>query len=131
MRLFFYKIDPEFFDDCMKGRKNFEVRKDDRRPAPVEGDVAIFGEFKRETVSGFTGHFPGSFTGRRMLAGIGFVLRGEKAEKYGVKPGYCVFGLRRANLPQLQFAMKHSAAVMPEGLSKKIKPEEKLEVPEP
>ena len=126
MRLHFYKTAVPYYEDALMGRKPFEVRKNDRVHPPVEGDVAIFAEvftpIKLNQVGGLS--IP-QFTGRRFVAGIGFVL-----PRYdGIALGYHVFGLRAASIAQIKHAMIHSAEVMPAGLSKKVKPEPKIEVP--
>ncbi len=135
MRLHFYKMNAKYYDDVLSGRKNFEVRKDDRKYSPDEGDAVIFGEWVPPHAEEGGDRFgnapvvPGKFTGRRMLAGVGFVLRGIEARSFGIDYGYLVFGIRRATTEQLKYAIMNSSRVMPKGLSKKVKPMPKIEVP--
>ena len=70
------KVAPPFFDDIQMGRKNFEVRKDDR--SFQAGDSLNLQEWK-----------DGQFTGRNCFVFVDYVLRGGQ---FGIKKGYVVMG---------------------------------------
>lgn len=71
------KILPEFYEEVISGRKNFELRKDDR--GFCVGDQIILKEFKN-----------GEFTGRRASHTIKYILR--NCPEYGLQDGYCIIG---------------------------------------
>lgn len=70
------KILPEYFEEVAKGRKNFEIRKDDRDFKV--GDIFVLREYANE-----------NYTGRYYIGSIGYILRNCK--KYGLQDGYCIF----------------------------------------
>lgn len=72
------KISSKYFDAVNEGIKKFEIRKDDRDYQV--GDVVQFLEFD-----------DGKYSGRKSdFVVVVYVLR--NAEKYGLKPGYCIIG---------------------------------------
>lgn len=72
------KISSKYFDAVNEGIKKFEIRKDDRDYQV--GDVVQFLEFD-----------DGKYSGRKSdTVVVVYVLR--NAEKYGLKPGYCIIG---------------------------------------
>lgn len=71
------KILPLYFMAVIDGKKNFELRKDDR--GYQVGDVVMLKEW--------TGK---SYTGREFGTKIKYVLRG--CPEYGLMEGYCIFG---------------------------------------
>lgn len=71
------KLLPTYYDDVMTGRKNFELRINDRDYKA--GDVFILREFK-----------DGKYTGRRYVNVIEYILK--DCPQYGLKEGYCIFG---------------------------------------
>lgn len=73
------KILPEYYEQVVKGRKNFELRKDDRDYHV--GDMVRFHEYK-----------DGEYTGRKSYAiPILYILR--DCPEYGLMDGYCILGL--------------------------------------
>lgn len=72
------KILPQFYEDVAKGRKNFELRKDDRDYKV--GDFVKLREYK-----------DGKFTGRSVGMPILYILR--NCPEYGLMDGYCILGL--------------------------------------
>lgn len=76
---------PESFEAIEIGDKLFEWRKDDRNYQ--EGDTVVLWEWDpaRADDDGQAG-----FTGRRIVADVGYVLRGPA---FGVPDGFCVFSL--------------------------------------
>jgi hypothetical protein len=74
------KILPEFYNDILSGKKNFEIRKADRDFQ--EGDKIILKECD------------GVFTGRELERWIGYIHRGNG--EYGLSEGYCILGLKRS-----------------------------------
>lgn len=82
------KCVPPFFQEVWDGRKLFEVRKDDRDYQT--GDTIIQHEYGPDS-------YP-EYSGRKVIAEIGYVLRGYPA----IADGHVVFSLldlRRAELP--------------------------------
>lgn len=71
------KILPEYFGAVLEGRKNFELRKDDRNFKV--GDNIVLNEFDGEHL-----------TGRSLLRNIKYILR--DCPQYGLKKGYCILG---------------------------------------
>ncbi|QLF85104.1 hypothetical protein [Nostoc phage YongM] len=67
-----------WFTDVLEGRKNFEIRKNDR--GFEVGDLLILREW--------TGN---NYTSRRVEKIVSYILRGEDFPE-GVKPGYVVLG---------------------------------------
>ena len=81
------KTHSPFFEDLLKGVKNFELRKDDR-DFQIE-DILLLEEwdpvFKVET-------------GRRVRREVQYVLRGNDiSPKWGLQSGFCILGLRKVS----------------------------------
>ena len=70
------KIEPAFFEAVISGRKNFEIRQNDRNFRP--GDTVTLCEYRQDK---------SEFTGRTTGAVIGYVTAFEQ------KQGYVVFSL--------------------------------------
>ena len=70
------KILPQYFEAVIKGRKKFELRKNDRDFKV--GDIFVLREWK-----------DGEYTGRYCVGSIGYVL--QNCSEYGLKDGYCIF----------------------------------------
>ena len=75
------KIWPQWFDAVNSGKKTFEIRRDDR--GFEVGDKIVLEEFRNGT---------GEYTGRNLESIITYIARGEDAESFGLKEGYCVLG---------------------------------------
>lgn len=73
---------PEYFNAIMEGRKDFELRKDDR-PFNV-GDTLVLHEYSPSSPRGYTGH--------RIERIVKYILR--DASQFGLQPGYCIMGLK-------------------------------------
>lgn len=78
------KIEPAFFEAVISGRKNFEIRKDDR--GFQAGDTVTLCEYDPE-YKGFYQSEDQKYTGRTTSAVIGYVTAFEQ------QPGYVVFSL--------------------------------------
>lgn len=77
------KIWPQWFDAVRLGTKTFEIRKDDRNYAV--GDILILNEFRPGV---------GEYTGRKVERRISYKLEhGDKAEHFGLQPGYVALGI--------------------------------------
>lgn len=72
------KIKPKYFDDVISGKKNFEIRKDDRDYEV--GDLITLKEYEN-------GHYTGI---EAINIPIRYILR--NASEYGLKEGYCILG---------------------------------------
>lgn len=72
------KLETEFFEPAISGKKNFEVRFNDRDFA--SGDTLTLREWDKEKFD---------YTGRLIDGSISYVLRDFEA---GLKDGYVVFG---------------------------------------
>ena len=77
------KVYAKFYEALANGVKNFEVRKADRDFRV--GDALLL----RMWNSGYR-TYTGPFCYRR----IAYILEAKDAVKFGVRPGYCVLGLR-------------------------------------
>lgn len=71
------KVLPKYFEAVQRGRKKFELRKDDR--GFEVGDYVLLRVWDGE-----------KFTGRYSYHEIKYILR--DCEEYGLKPGYCIIG---------------------------------------
>ena len=72
------KILPQFFEVVNKGKKNFELRKNDR---PFEvGDTLILQEYRASK---------SKYTGKEIKRVITYVLKSVE----GMKPDYCILGI--------------------------------------
>jgi uncharacterized protein DUF3850 len=73
-----------FFDDILSGRKNFEVRRNDRNFQ--EGDILRLEEWAPNTYGP-----GGAHTGRKARVFVTYVLRGPIL---GIDKGWCVMAVR-------------------------------------
>lgn len=73
------KIRPEYFAPLIVGRKNFEIRRDDRGGFS-EGDILRLREWDSKS---------GEYTGREASAGVEYVLQG-----YGPFRGFAIMSIR-------------------------------------
>ena len=71
------KILPEYFQAVQDGRKNFELRKDDR--GYQVGDLVHLREY-----------YEGRYSGRDIVLKIRYILR--DCPEYGLMDGYCIIG---------------------------------------
>lgn len=71
------KIDYQYFEDILSGRKNFEVRKNDRDFKI--GEKLLLKEYSEEI----------GYTGRELVATIVYVLK----DFVGLQHGYVVLGI--------------------------------------
>lgn len=74
------KILPQYFQAVWSGTKTFELRKDDREYQ--RGDVLVLREWDGE-----------QYTGSALCVKVTYIL--QDAEKYGLKDGYVIMGIRR------------------------------------
>ena len=72
------KILPEYFTAIMFGKKNFEIRKNDR-------------DFKVGDVLKLMEYAGGKYTGSFIRREIVYIYHGDG--NYGLEKGYCVLGL--------------------------------------
>jgi hypothetical protein len=70
----------QYFQAVWSGTKTFELRKDDRDFQ--RGDVLILREWDGE-----------KYTGSALCVKVTYIL--QNAEKYGLKDGYVIMGIRR------------------------------------
>lgn len=71
-----------YFNAVASGEKNFELRKNDR--GFLVGHQLLLREYNAASQT---------FTGRTVRREISYLLHGPEAEKFGLKPGYCIMGL--------------------------------------
>ena len=74
------KILPKWFEDVASGKKNFELRKNDRDFHV--GDKLILREWER-----------GNYTGNQLIRQIEYIYHGDGT--YGLSEDHCILGLRR------------------------------------
>lgn len=78
------KIDPEYFEALLSGRKRFELRREEQGEPPFAvGDYLGLNEYDRIIE-------PGVYTGRCLLFEITYVLRDHDLQKDGT----AILGLR-------------------------------------
>lgn len=70
---------PVPYQDHLDGLKPWALRKDDR-PYAV-GDILFLREWNPDTET---------YTGRDSYVRVTYLMRGESAEMFGCKPGYCI-----------------------------------------
>lgn len=80
MKIHELKILPEYFNDVKKGRKNFELRINDRDYKV--GDMLCLREWDGE-----------NYTNRVIYRQIEYVYNG--CGLYGLSEGFCIIGMRR------------------------------------
>jgi len=73
----------EYFQFMLEGKKAFELRKNDR--GFLAGDELLLREFNKDTQT---------YTGRTLRRKISYVLQSDEGEKFGLKPGFCIMGLK-------------------------------------
>lgn len=73
------KIWPEYFEKVYMGKKNFEIRENDRDFK--EGDILRLREWDIRT---------SEYTGRTCVRYVKYIMYGGL---FGIKDGYCVMGL--------------------------------------
>ena len=83
---------PPFFDAIVDGRKTFEVRNNDR--GFNAGDVLHLREYDPSKPMA-SDYF--RYTGRELRVRVTYVLSGEK---FGVKDGFVVMGIQKAEAAQ-------------------------------
>lgn len=71
---------PEYFEQVWQGKKNFEVRKNDR--LFIESDTLTLREYDPENMN---------YTGRGIDCEISYILIGGS---FGIDKDYCVLGLK-------------------------------------
>lgn len=75
----FLKIQPIWFEDVKSGKKNFEIRQNDRNFAV--GDILVLQEYDH-----------GQYTGREIQKEIEYIYHGDGY--YGLAEGFCVLGIK-------------------------------------
>ncbi|MDF2608971.1 MAG: hypothetical protein K0R92_445 [Lachnospiraceae bacterium] len=73
----------QYFRDVKSGKKNFELRKNDRDYKV--GDIVILEEWIPD------GIFTGGYTGQVLVRRIQYIL--SNCEEFGLRDGYCILGL--------------------------------------
>lgn len=81
MTVHILKTDGDYWDEIANGKKPFEVRKDDRKPAYEKGDLVVL------VCSG-----SGPQYGAKLLRRIGYIAREGR-----IPEGWCVFELLKSN----------------------------------
>ncbi len=74
------KILPQYFEDVQAGKKNFEIRQNDRDFKV--GDILVLKEYEN-----------GKYTGRIVKRKVNYILYGDKPFTLGLAKGYCILGL--------------------------------------
>ncbi len=84
--IFYKKILPQYFEEILKGNKDFELRKD-------EDDIQV-GD--RLVLNEFDGT---NYTGQYIAKDVKYVLR--NCPQYGLMDGYCIIGLSETMICKL------------------------------
>ncbi|MBR3591615.1 MAG: DUF3850 domain-containing protein [Clostridia bacterium] len=79
------KIQPPYFDDVISGKKQFEIRLNDREYQ--EGDYLALNEWEQTSSVG------GHYTGRSCLVYVDYILYGAKLG-IGLDEDYCIMGIK-------------------------------------
>lgn len=87
------KIQPQYFDDVISGKKQFEIRLNDREYQ--EGDYLALNEW--EQTSSIGGHY----TGRSCLVRADYILYGIKGV-LGLDEDYCIMSIKPCGVYSLQ-----------------------------
>lgn len=74
----------EYFQFMVSGEKSFELRKNDRDFRA--GQELMLKEYDKESEK---------YTSRILHCKITYVLKGEQAESFGLKEGFCIMGLEK------------------------------------
>ena len=82
------KIAPRWFEDVQSGRKNFEIRRNDRDFK--EGDYLLLKEWER-----------GKYTGREITRKIQYIYQGDGS--YGLSEEFCILGLYSNSIVMNQY----------------------------
>lgn len=80
-----YKIWPSYFDAVCDQRKLFEVRRDDRKPTLIAGDIVFLDEWCPDEKR---------YLGRRIAVRVTYIVRGHEASPHGLPEGMMVFGFQ-------------------------------------
>lgn len=83
------KIWPAYVPAAANGDKPFEIRRDDR-------DYQVGDHLVQRAFDPIEQNY-GSMIVRQLIT---YVLRGEQAERFGCKPGYCILGLHVLSVAQ-------------------------------
>lgn len=86
----FLKTDKNEFDLVYKGLKTFEIRKDDREPGYLVGDVLCLRETDN-TGEQMKNGAALEYTGRQCKRVISHIMKGEV---WGLKPGWIVISFK-------------------------------------
>ncbi len=79
------KIQPPYFDDVVSGKKQFEIRLNDREYQ--EGDYLALNEWEQTSSVG------GCYTGRSCLVLVDYILYGAEGVP-GLDEDYCLMGIK-------------------------------------
>ena len=74
------KILPQYFEDIVFGKKNFEIRKDDRGFSV--GDKLVLKEWDN-----------GEYSGRQVDRYVSYIHHG--CGEFGISPDYCIMSLEK------------------------------------
>ena len=74
----------EYFQLMVSGEKSFDLRKNDR--GFRAGHELLLKEYDKES---------NNYTSRILHCKITYVLKGEEAETFGLKEGFCILGLEK------------------------------------
>lgn len=75
----------KYFQLMVSGEKTFELRKNDR--GFVAGHELLLREYNP---------LAQTYTGQTLRQKITYVLENSEAEEFGLKPGFCIMGLKEA-----------------------------------
>ena len=87
------KILPQFFEAVISGKKQFEIRKNDREYQ--EGDYLALNEWEQTSSVG------GHYTGRSCLVYVDYILYGAGLG-IGLDEDYCIMSIKPCSVNNLQ-----------------------------
>ncbi len=82
-----------YFEEVKSGRKQFELRKNDR--GYKIGDTLLLREYNLLGVNNVTQEIEGEYTGRRIDVKVTYILNYEPMKNnFGLEKGYCIMGIQ-------------------------------------
>ena len=98
MKTHLLKIQSKYFSEVLQGKKNFELRKDDRDYEV--GDLITLQEYDN-----------GKYTGKEIKnIPIEYILR--DCPEYGLKEGYCILGFNPFKSSTLKYQYPHPLCIV-------------------
>lgn len=99
------KIQPPYFEDVISGRKQFEIRLNDREYQ--EGDYLALNEWEQTSSVG------GHYTGRSCLVYVDYILYGAQLG-IGLDEDYCIMSIKPCRVYSIQDGIREVMMAPPD-----------------